>query len=400
MSVAIVHDYLTQRGGAERVVLSMLKAFPGATLYTSLFEPGKTFPEFGTAPVRPMALNRLAPLRRHHRLALPALASAFSSLQVDADVTICSSSGWAHGAQVSGRKVVYCYSPARWLYDAERYAEGWRTAGAVLGALRPRLVRWDRKAAASADRYVTLSEAVRRRIKATYGLDAEVLPPPPAIDPTGPRHQVGGLEPGFFLCVSRLLPYKNISAVTAAFAELPKQRLVVVGTGPERARLQRRAPSNVVFLGTASEARLRWLYESCRGVVAASHEDYGLTPLEGALFGRPCAVLRSGGFLDTVVDGETGLFFDAPEPEAIARTVGRLTRHDWQDSVIRAHVASFDEEHFIRKIREIVSQVADPNPPGQLVDEAVREGGIGGPLESDSTTVSTLTATDSPEAEG
>jgi len=362
VSIAIVHDYLTQRGGAERVVLSMLKAFPGANLYTSLFEPADTFPEFKTAPVHTLPINRLAPLRRHHRLALPALASAFSSLRVDADVTLCSSSGWAHGAQVTGRKLVYCYSPARWLYDGERYTKGWRTGGVMLGALRPLLLRWDRKAAASADRYVTLSEAVRRRIKTTYGLDAEVLPPPPTMDPTGPQHPVDGIEPGFFLCVSRLLPYKNIDALTAAFAALPWERLVVAGTGPERVRLERQAPPNVVFLGATSEARLRWLYESCRGVVAASHEDYGLTPLEGALLGRPCAVLRSGGFLDTVVEGETGLFFDVPEAGSIAKTVEGLTRHDWQESAIRAHAAAFGEEHFIRRIREIVSQVAHAAP--------------------------------------
>lgn len=362
MSVAIVHDYLTQRGGAERVVLSMLKAFPGADLYTSLFEPSDTFPEFGAARVRTLALNGLAPLRRHHRLALPALAWAFSSLCVDADVTLCSSSGWAHGVQVTGRKVVYCYSPPRWLYDAERYAEGWRAARVALGALRPRLVRWDQRAAASADRYVTLSEAVRHRIKTTYGFDAEVLPPPPTMDPTGPRHPVHGMEPGFFLCVSRLLPYKNVGALASAFAWLPSQRLVVVGSGPERARLERQAPSNVVFLGTASEARLRWLYEACQGVVAASHEDYGLTPLEGALLGRPCAVLRAGGFLDTVIEQQTGLFFDQPEPRSIAETVRSLMRHDWHEGDIRAHAAGFGEEQFIRRLREIVSDVADTTP--------------------------------------
>ena len=140
--VRLVHDYLTQRGGAERVVLSLARAFPGAPLHTSLYEPATTFPSSARVDVRPTPLNRLAPLRRDHRLALPLLAPAFSRLRIDADVVVCSSSGWAHGARVTGRKIVYCHTPARWLYQADRYLRG-RGAGArlVAGALRAPLVR-------------------------------------------------------------------------------------------------------------------------------------------------------------------------------------------------------------------------------------------------------------------
>src|SRR5205823_12380194 len=111
------------------------------------------------------------------------------------------------------------------------------------------------------------------------------------------------LESGFFLCVSRLLPYKNVGAVVETFAELPSERLVVVGTGPEERRVRTAAAGNVRFLGSVSDEELRWLYGECRGLVAASYEDYGLTPLEAASFGKPSTVLRAGGFLDTVVDG-------------------------------------------------------------------------------------------------
>src|SRR5437868_3905298 len=121
MRVAIVHDYLTQRGGAERVVLSMLKAFPKALVYTSLYDPNSTFQEFRNIEVRTLPIDRIGTLRRNHRLALPLLAPAFSQLKVDADVVICSSSGWAHGVKTDARKVVYCYTPARWLYQPDRY---------------------------------------------------------------------------------------------------------------------------------------------------------------------------------------------------------------------------------------------------------------------------------------
>ena len=124
MRVEIAHDYLTQRGGAERVVLSMLDAFPQAHVHTLLYDPPGTFPEFSVARVRPSPLSRVGLLRHHHRLAFPMLAGATDRLQIDADVVVCSSSGWAHGVKAQGAKVVYCHSPARWLYQPEAYLRG------------------------------------------------------------------------------------------------------------------------------------------------------------------------------------------------------------------------------------------------------------------------------------
>lgn len=356
--MALVHDYLTQRGGAERVVLSMLKAFPGAPLYVSLFEPGATFPEFGAADVRTLPIDRAPLLRGRHRLALPLLAPAFSRLSVDADVLLCSSSGWAHGARTTGRKIVYCHSPARWLYQSERYLRTRGTFGrATLRGFRPYLLRWDRRAAASAHRYLANSTAVRDRIRAIYGVDAEVVPPPPALTPAGPTRAFEGLEPGcFLLCVSRLLPYKNVDAVVRAFQDLPGERLVVVGTGPDAARLRSESGENVTFGGSVDDEQLRWLYASCSGVVAASHEDYGLTPLEGVAFGKPAAVLRWGGFLDTVVEGATGVFFDRPEPGAIRAAVLELTGRSWNAGELAAQADRFSEARFVERLRQIVDE--------------------------------------------
>ena len=169
--LAIVHDYLTQRGGAERVVLSMLQSFPGAPIYTSLYNPSSTFTGFGDADVRVAGLNRITLLRAHHRLAFPVLAASFSSISVDADVLLCSSSGWAHGAHSSGRKVVYCHNPARWLYQPEDYLNRSRGARrAMLAVVSPSLVAWDQKAARSADRYLVNSSIVRDRVRRLYDL--------------------------------------------------------------------------------------------------------------------------------------------------------------------------------------------------------------------------------------
>jgi glycosyltransferase involved in cell wall biosynthesis len=358
--VAIVHDYLTQRGGAERVVLSMLKAFPGAPLYTSLYDADGTFEDFGRAEIRRSFLDRVAPLRKHHRSALPLLPLAFSRLRVDADVAVCSSSGWAHGAAGRARKVVYCHTPARWLYQTERYlGERGGAARLAVDVLGGPLRRWDRRAARTADRYLANSTVVRDRIRMIYGIEAELLPSPPAIGPEGPIRPLQGLDPGFFLCVSRLLPYKNVDAVVAGFARLGSERLVVVGTGPEADRLHRQAPGNVVFAGAVRDDELRWLYTHCVAVVSASYEDFGLTPLEAAAFGKPSAALRWGGSVDTVVDGETGVFFDEPEPASIAAAVKACLRENWSVKTLERHAAGFSEARFVARLRAVVASVAE-----------------------------------------
>lgn len=358
-AVALVHDYLTQRGGAERVALALARAFPTAPLYTSLFEPGATFPDFEAARVRATWPNGFGFFRDDHRRALPVLALTFSRMHVDADVAICSSSGWAHGAHVTGRKVVYCHTPARWLYQTDRYVRGRGAATRwTARSLRPALTRWDKAAAASADRYVANSSVVAKRISHIYRREAEVVPPPPAITPAGPKESIEGLPDRFTLCVSRLLPYKNIDAVVCAFADLPGERLVVAGSGPDEAALRKLAPSNVSFVGRVRDEQLRWLYDSADLLVAASHEDFGLTPLEAATFGKPSVVLRWGGFLDTVLEEETGIFFDHAEPHAIVAAIRKARRLGWQSHRIAAHADRFAETRFIERIRAIVGDLA------------------------------------------
>jgi len=355
--VALVHDYLTQRGGAERVVLSLAETFPGAPVFTSLYDPTGTFGEFGDLDVRPLALDRVSLLRHHHRLALPVLAPAFSRLHVDAEVTVCSSSGWAHGASVEGRKVVYCHTPARWLYQTDRYLAGSpRWSAAALGLITPPLRRWDRRAADSAHRYLVNSTTVRQRVADLYGIEADLVPPAVDVDHRGPMDAVAGVEPGFVLCVSRMLAYKNIEAVVAAFSSLPDLRLVVAGTGPLYARIAAAAPTNVTVLGETGDAGLRWLYDNSIGLVAASYEDFGLTPLEAASFGKPTAALRWGGFLDTTVEGVTGVFFDRPESASIAGGIRRLTESEWDEATLSAHADQYSQARFTERIRAVVDE--------------------------------------------
>jgi glycosyltransferase involved in cell wall biosynthesis len=278
-------------------------------------------------------------------------------LKVDSRVTLCSSIGWAHGVRTTGRKLVYCHGPAKWLYQSERYMgnSGW-VARAGLGALKPFLDPWDRRAAATADRYLVNSRAIQAQVASVYGIAAEVVAPPVSFLAAGPTTEVPGIPPGFVLCVSRLLPYKNVASIVESFALLPAKRLVVVGVGPLLGQLRAAAGPNVRLLGGVDEATLRWLYRSCAALVAASYEDFGLTPLEAAAHGKPSVVLRAGGFLDTVSEAETGIFFDDLDPANIARAVRAALATPWDEQVLVRRSELFSVERFVDKMRSIVAE--------------------------------------------
>jgi glycosyltransferase involved in cell wall biosynthesis len=221
--------------------------------------------------------------------------------------------------------------------------------------MRPLLKRWDRTRAALADVYLANSRVVQRRIEMTYGREAELLPPPHGMDATAAREPVpelAGWEPGYALVVSRLLPYKNVDVVIEAVRGTDR-RLVVIGRGPEEGRLRATLPDNVELLGGLTDAQLRAVYADAGVLVAASHEDFGLAPLEAAAFGVPAVALRGGGFLETVVEGETGLFFDQPEPEQVAAALAESDRHPWDAERLKERAEQFGEARFIERIRSI-----------------------------------------------
>ena len=367
--VAIAHDYLTQRGGAEKVVLSMSRAFPNASIYTLLYDRANTYPEFADRDIRVSGLNKIQPLRKHHRAALPMLPLAARSIFIDADVVVTSTSGWAHGFRTSGRKLVHCHSPARWLYMPDKYlGEGSSLLKrAVLSGTSGYLRAWDRRAALSCDKYLAVSSVVQRRIADVYGIEADVVAPPVAMSQSGDVAPVAEVErwlgvvnrpaeDAFYLCVSRLLPYKNVDVIIRAFAG-GDRRLVVVGRGPEAERIDRLKTANVLRVSDLSDAQMAWLYRSCRAIIAASYEDYGLTPIEAGVWGRPSVVLRWGGFLDTVDEGVTGVYFDEPEPDAIAEAIDRLEASSLDPDNIRRHVEQFTEERFAHKLYTAVDDL-------------------------------------------
>lgn len=362
--VALAHDYLTQRGGAERVALVLTQVFPGSELVTTVYDPDATYPEFKHVNLKLSFLNRSKQLRRHFRLGLPFYGLAFDHTPTTpgADVVIASSTGFAHGVRADAPKIVYCHSPARFLYLVDDYLgePWWRTpVGWALMALRPALIRWDRRAAHSAALYLCNSTLVQRRIKDVYGIDARVVHPPAALDPAGPLAPIAEVRgwDRYYLVVSRLMPYKNVDVVIDAFRDMPERRCLVIGRGPLGSSLRANLPANVVMVEGLSDDQMRWAYSHAAAVIAPSREDFGLTPVEGFSFGVPALALRAGGYLDTVQEGVCGWFFDDATAQAIRSAIERLASHPIAHADVLARAQEFTPQAFGDALRAAIAEV-------------------------------------------
>lgn len=359
--VVLVHDYLTQRGGAERVLLAMAATFPGARIVTSFYDPDATFPEFRELDIETLGLGRWPVLRADPRRAMPLLAQAWDRHVVDdADVVVCSSSGWAHGVRTAAPKIVYCHNPARWLYQTDDYLGALPRSARVAFATATRGLRsWDRQSARSADMYLANSTAVAARIRQAYGHEALVLPPPTSMA-GGPEEPMPGIEPGYWLTVGRRRGYKNTDLVADAFARLPSHRLIAVGGLSPRAD-GTAWPDNLTGLTDVSDAQLRWLYRNARALVAMSHEDFGLTPIEAYAHGTPALVLRAGGYLDTTVPGLTGEFVPQEDVHSLRVAVSSFKERKYDRADIESWAERYSMETFGQNLKFCVAEVRDPS---------------------------------------
>jgi glycosyltransferase involved in cell wall biosynthesis len=357
-SVAIVHDYLNQRGGAERVVLEMASMWPRAPIYTSLYRPESTFPEFGGRDVRTSPINRL-PVDRAFRNLFPLYPAAFRAFgTLRQNVVISSSSGWAHSIRTSidTFHAVYCYTPARWLYGADHLGASRRKQ-----ALKPMigLVRsWDRTAALRADLYIAISNGVRDRIKEQYGIDAPVVYPPVDVDRFRPSERGERL-----LVVSRLLPYKRVDVIVDA-ATQAGIGLDIVGIGPSMDDLQHRAGPTVKFHGRLPDAEITGLMEGCRAFCLPGKEDFGITPVEANAAGKPVVALAAGGALETLEEGKSGSFFSRQEPEDALNAIRRCDQIDTPPEAIAIMARRFSAENFRTRLLAVVKAgiLAWPQP--------------------------------------
>ena len=278
----------------------------------------------------------------------------------DVDVVVASSSGWAHGVRTPAPKVVYCHNPARWLYQKDDFChEHGLATRAILGVLSPLLRSWDGRAARSASLYLANSNVVARRVADAYARPVTVLPPPISLDPAGEQQPVLGVEPGYLLTVARSRAYKNTSVVCEAIEGMPGERLIVVGGLPVAANGAAWS-SRCLGLRDVTDAQLRWLYANCGALVAASYEDFGLTPLEANAFGRPVVVLRAGGYLDTLDEGTTGVFIEEATISSVQAAIRRAGLSSFQSLEIRGHASRYRMERFTGDLERIVRAVACP----------------------------------------
>ena len=351
--VAIVHDYLNQRGGAEKVVLEMSDMWPQAPIYTSLYRPDSTFEQFRGRDIRTSFVNRI-PVDRGFRNLFPLYPAAFWSFgEIDADVVIASSSGWAHMARAVGSAahVVYCYTPARWLYHDDYMNAGGRRARrqALLAPLGRGLRRFDGRAARRADTYVAISEAVRQRVRDAYSIDAPVVYPPVRTERLRPQPRGERL-----LVISRLLPYKRVDLVVEAARRLGLG-LDVVGDGPLFADLRRAAGPGTTFHGPAPDESVTQLLESCSAVCVAGEEDFGIVAVEAQAAGKPVVAYGRGGACETVVAGVTGVLFDEQTVDCVVDAVAACELLDTTPERLAAHAARFSVASFAERLTGVVA---------------------------------------------
>jgi glycosyltransferase involved in cell wall biosynthesis len=354
--VVLVHDYLNQRGGAERVALELAQMHPEAPLYTSLYRPATTFPAFDDVDVRTSFLQHL-PVNTAFRGLFPLYPLAFRSFgTLDADVVISSSSAWAHAVRTSERAfhAVYCYTPARWLYGVRYMDQSLRESALKLAVGRVRA--WDQRAASRPDLYIAISRQTQARIKLAYGFDAPIVYPPVDLERFTPRPRGERL-----LVVSRLLPYKRVDAVVAAATELGIG-LDVVGVGPELDRLRAMAGPSVAFHGAAPDRTVTELMESCRAVCLPGEEDFGLTPVEAHAAGKPVIAFGAGGALETVEDGFSGVFFGSHDSAAVADAVRRCDALEADSIKIAERAQRFSRQAFRQNLTRVIEDARSRGP--------------------------------------
>jgi glycosyltransferase involved in cell wall biosynthesis len=341
--VLIVHDYLIQHGGAERVVDALLEIYPGATLATSVISDSYRKHHDGRH-VRTSYLQTLPGSEAAFRALLPLYPSAFRRMSLPkADLVIVSTSGFAHhvARNVDAPVLVYCHTPPRFLWRADDYFGDRRAARAVAEPVLARLRRLDRAAAAVPAQYLANSQTTAERIEEIYDRSAPVVYPPVAVQRFRPDRE----REDFYLVVSRLLDYKRLDLAVAACTRLSR-RLVVVGDGPGAGRLRALAGPTVSFMGNQGDAVVADLMERCRAFIFPGEEDFGISPVEAMAAGAPVIAFNRAGATETVIDGETGVLFAEQTVEPVCEAIERVESGSWPPARNRARAEEFRQERF------------------------------------------------------
>lgn len=358
MRIALVHDHLTQSGGAERVLEAMQAIWPNAPTFTLLYDTQKMQQQFGHRDIRPSFLQKLPLALKKPRWYLPLMTTATESYDLsDFDVIISSSSAFSKGVIPPSEAIhiCYCHTPTRYLWsDTHSYVEELslpKPLKKLLPPLLSRLRTWDRLAAERVDHFVANSDTVSRRIDRYYRKPSNVIHPPVDTE----KFQLSNRPKEYFLIGGRLVSYKRYDLVVDAFTKLGLP-LKVFGTGPIEKELRRRAGSNVEFLGRVSDEQRAHLFANAIAFLHPQEEDFGITPVESMAAGRPVIAYKKGGAIETVIDGKTGVLFDLQSVEAIADTVLTFNEADFNPNEIRAHAEKFSVAVFRKQLHDFVTK--------------------------------------------
>lgn len=376
--LVLVHDFLIQMGGAEKVVEAMAEAWPDAPIATSATLGANLFPVFRSPRVVNSWMQGLPGLRRLHKKLFFLYPFAFRSLRLpDARIAWISSSSFSKWVRKPrGTKFVcYCHTPPRYFWNPDEYLENEIGTPLLRGFVRMLmpLFRWsDRRQSRKIDLFLANSQNVRRRIRECYGRNSVVVYPPVDVG----RFQVGERSEDFYLIVSRLVAYKRIDLAVEAFTALGR-RLVVIGDGPDRRRLEAMAGPTVAFLGRAPDEVVTEKMATCRAYVFPGSEDFGIVPVEAQACGKPVVAFRDGGALETVVENKTGVFFDRPEADALAAAVLDLESRAWDARRIRRNAERFSTARFLEETRDLLRRV-DESVPAAVLEERHLRGAVPG----------------------
>ncbi|MBN1427793.1 MAG: glycosyltransferase [Anaerolineae bacterium] len=359
MKIALVHDWLNQRGGAEDVLEVLVRMYPGAPVYTSIYAPGLMPDSYRSWDIRTTWMDRLPGIHRNHQPYLFLYPKAFADLDLsNYDLVLSNKSGFCHGVQTGKTpQICYCLAPTRYIWQFDAYIRRERLGLAAASILRPvvaMLRRWDYEAARRVDSFIAISSDIQRRIDRFYGRESVIIYPPVG---TGCYEPVAKPD-DYFLVVSRLIPYKRVDLAVQACTRLGLP-LLVGGDGRDRARLEAMAGPTVRFLGRVPETDLPDLMARCRAFLFPGLEDFGIAPVQAQAAGRPVIAFRGGGALDTVIEGETGLFFDEQSIESLCGALEQFEDLSFRSTRCRTNAERFDTAIFERELAAFVQKRYD-----------------------------------------
>ncbi|MEE9180681.1 MAG: glycosyltransferase [Vicinamibacteria bacterium] len=356
MRVALIHDWLTGLRGGEKVLEVLCELYPDATLFTMVYIPDSTSSIIESHPIRTAFTQKLPAVKSLYRWYLPLYPWAVESLDLDGyDLVVSSSHCVAKGVLTppDSTHICYCHTPMRYVWDrfGDYFGNG-VTARLVYGPVAHYLRKWDVASAARVDHFIANSKHVAGRIQKYYRREADVIYPPVDTEVYVPAEE----EPeDYYLIVSALVPYKRLELAIDAFNKRDEP-LLIVGTGPQEAKLKARAGANIRFLGGLSQQELRPIYQRCQALLLPGVEDFGIVPVEAQACGRPVVAFAEGGALESVRDGETGVFFSESSPEALSEAIDRVSSLRFNRNAVRSWALGFSRQRFKDSVKTYIDE--------------------------------------------